>query len=41
MPMADGKHIKIVIPLCIGSKYFNYKKDFSLVLLLAVVDADY
>ncbi|XP_068089507.1 uncharacterized protein [Hyperolius riggenbachi] len=36
----DGKHVRVVCPPCSGSRYFNYKKYFSLVLL-AIVDADY
>ncbi|XP_068116824.1 uncharacterized protein [Hyperolius riggenbachi] len=36
----DGKHIRLVCPPCSGSKFFNYKKYFSIVLM-AVVDADY
>lgn len=36
----DGKHIRIQKPMGSGSKFFNYEKYFS-VVLLAVVDADY
>ncbi|XP_068114890.1 uncharacterized protein [Hyperolius riggenbachi] len=36
----DGKHIRIQLPAGSGSRYINYKKYFSLVLM-AVVDAQY
>lgn len=36
----DGKHVVCEKPKNSGSLFFNYKKDFS-VVLLAVVDADY
>lgn len=34
----DGKHVKIMPPPCTGSTFYNYKGDFTIVLL-AVVDA--
>jgi len=36
----DGKHIVIHCPRKSGSEFYNYKKDYSLILL-AIVDANY
>lgn len=36
----DGKHIVIRCPSKSGSEFYNYKKDYS-VILLAIVDANY
>ena len=36
----DGKHVKIRQPACSGSKFFNYKHSFSIVLLV-LADANY
>ena len=36
----DGKHIVIRCPSESGSEFYNYKKDYS-VILLSVVDANY
>ncbi|XP_073474086.1 uncharacterized protein [Aquarana catesbeiana] len=36
----DGKHMRVVMPIGSGTKYFNCKKYFSFVLL-AVADANY
>lgn len=37
----DGKHIRVVNSDGSGSQFFNYKHYFSLVILLALVDANY
>ena len=36
----DGRHIVVRCPSKSGSKFYNYKKDYS-VILLATVDANY
>lgn len=36
----DGKHVVLESPIHSGSEFYNYKKDFSIVLI-ALVDADY
>ena len=36
----DGKHCQIQKPANSGSKYFNHKTHFS-IILMAVVDGDY
>lgn len=37
----DGKHITLIKPCHNRSRYFNYKKIFFLIVLMAVVNADY
>lgn len=36
----DGKHILMQSPINSGTKYYNYKSSFSIVLM-ALVDAEY
>jgi len=36
----DGKHIVICCPSKSGYEFYNYKKDYS-VILLSIVDANY
>jgi hypothetical protein len=36
----DGKHIVVRCPSKSGSEFYNYKEDYS-VIILAIVDANY